>query len=114
MTPLSLSCFFTASTRMFEACLHIFGSVEGGKWIYPAEGEAASATTSTPPTLGSRLRTRMGSLPGSSRRPGLRPLFRCRPGRPLLGRVAQLDERPLDAAEVGHRLAPRHDLRPRD
>src|SRR5262249_49648389 len=65
MTPLSLSCFLTASTRMFVDCLHIFRIVSGGKWIYPTEEETASAITSTTPATRSRLRVGIGNPSGA-------------------------------------------------
>src|SRR5262245_40360921 len=67
MTPLSLSCFLTASTRMFVDCLHIFRMVSGGKWIYPTEEETASAITSTTPAPRSRLRVGIGNPSGAER-----------------------------------------------
>src|SRR5262245_7470643 len=48
MTPFSLLCFLTVSTRIAVDCLHIFGMVVGGKWMYPPAGLTTTNSRATP------------------------------------------------------------------
>src|SRR4051794_10167355 len=55
MTPFSLLCCLTFSTRMAMDCWHIFCIVGGGKWIYaPAGGTVMTAATVTATKQASR------------------------------------------------------------